>query len=174
MDEVKTIQVECMLAGWSETHTGGVKITFWLQDDEDLEPFRLLTVKKGKTAGQRFYAALALIEDDETMATTTKHHASSDAHLMVTSDMFLAYVRANVPSRLPWDKERAKRWAKNQISIDSLSELDQDPLKLKRFRDIVQRPYADWQEQHGGFNSRDDGTALSDHAPGEGDDPAAD
>jgi hypothetical protein len=56
---------EIQLAGWSESHTGGCKVTFWLQSTEDLEPFRALTVRKGNTAGHRFMAALVEIGDDE-------------------------------------------------------------------------------------------------------------
>jgi hypothetical protein len=56
---------EMQLAGWSESHNGGCKVTFWLQSPEDLEAFRALTVRKGNTAGHRFMAALVEIGDDE-------------------------------------------------------------------------------------------------------------
>jgi hypothetical protein len=49
---------ELMLAGWSETHTGGAKVTFWLPDASDLESFRSMTVRKGNASGQRFMAVL--------------------------------------------------------------------------------------------------------------------
>lgn len=54
-----------MLAGWSETHNGGAKLTFWLPDASELDAFRTLTVRKGHTAGQRFMAVLVQIGDDE-------------------------------------------------------------------------------------------------------------
>ena len=56
---------EMQLAGWSESHNGGCKVTFWLSSPEDLEAFRALTVRKGNTAGHRFMAALVEIGDDE-------------------------------------------------------------------------------------------------------------
>lgn len=62
---IPTINLELMLAGWQESHSGGAKLTFWLPDGADLEPFKLMTSKKGGTAGQRFMAAMALIGDDE-------------------------------------------------------------------------------------------------------------
>lgn len=60
-----TYQGEVQLAGWSETHTGGCKVTLWLPSSEDLEPFKSLTARKGNTAGHRFMAAFVEIGDDE-------------------------------------------------------------------------------------------------------------
>lgn len=60
-----TYQGEVQLAGWSETHTGGCKVTIWLPLPEDLEPFKGLTARKGNTAGHRFMAAFVEIGDDE-------------------------------------------------------------------------------------------------------------
>lgn len=62
---IPTINLEVMLAGWTESHSGGAKLTFWLPDGADLEPFKAMTAKKGGTAGQRFMAVLAAIGDDE-------------------------------------------------------------------------------------------------------------
>lgn len=56
---------EVMLAGWQESHTSGVKVTFWLPDPEDLDAFRGMTVKKGNIAGQRLMAVLVEIPDGE-------------------------------------------------------------------------------------------------------------
>lgn len=62
---VPTFAGEMQLAGWSESHTSGCKVTFWLQSPDDLEAFRALTVRKGNTAGHRFMAALVEIGDNE-------------------------------------------------------------------------------------------------------------
>lgn len=62
---IPTFSGEMQLAGWSESHTGGCKVTFWLQSPDDLAAFRALTVRKGNTAGHRFMAALVEIGDDE-------------------------------------------------------------------------------------------------------------
>jgi hypothetical protein len=58
-------KAEVMLAGWSESHDSGAKVTFWLPDASDLDVFRTMTVRKGRTAGQRFMCVLALIGEDE-------------------------------------------------------------------------------------------------------------
>lgn len=66
MAEIKpSFTGEMQLAGWSESHTGGCKVTFWLPSPDDLAAFRALTVRKGNTAGHRFMAALVEIGDDE-------------------------------------------------------------------------------------------------------------
>ena len=62
---IPTFHGEMQLAGWSETHTGGCKVTFWLPDPADLEAFRTLTVRKGNQAGHRFMVAMVEIGDDE-------------------------------------------------------------------------------------------------------------
>ncbi len=54
-----------MLAGWTETHNSGAKVSFWLPNSEDLEPFKGLTAKKGNQAGQRFMAVLVEIGPGE-------------------------------------------------------------------------------------------------------------
>ena len=58
-------QGEVMLAGWSQTHNGGAKVTFWLSDEHDLAAFKAMTVAKGKTAGQRLAIVAVEIGDDE-------------------------------------------------------------------------------------------------------------
>lgn len=56
---------EVQLAGWSESHNSGSKISFWLPETKDLDPFRTATIRKGNKAGQRFACVLVEIGDDE-------------------------------------------------------------------------------------------------------------
>jgi hypothetical protein len=60
-----TFSGEFQLAGWSESHNGGCKVTFWLADSSDLDAFRAMTVRKGQQAGHRLAAVLVEIGDDE-------------------------------------------------------------------------------------------------------------
>jgi hypothetical protein len=60
-----TFSGEMQLAAWSESHTGGCKVTFWLPTPQDLDAFRALTVRKGNHAGHRFMAVLVEVGDDE-------------------------------------------------------------------------------------------------------------
>jgi hypothetical protein len=161
MEEVKTIQIEVMLAGWSDSHAGGAKITFWLPDDSDLEPFRMLTVKKGAVAGHRFMMVLAEIADDET---PVKQHPSSSAHLLLTGPDFLNYARAMAPGKRDhWDSARARAWAKYVIQVESLAEIDTDPAARLRFERLIRIPFAE-------FN----GTRERGHGDGDIDGPQLD
>lgn len=66
MSDVKpAFRGEMMLAGWSESHNGGAKVTFWLSDPSELDAFRAMTCRKGNTAGQRFAVMMVEIGDDE-------------------------------------------------------------------------------------------------------------
>ncbi len=56
---------EVMLAGYSESHTSGPKVTFWLFDPHQLDIFRGFTIRKGNVAGQRFRLTLVEIPDGE-------------------------------------------------------------------------------------------------------------
>jgi len=59
------INIEVMLLGWSESHNGGAKVVLQLASPDDLEPFKRMTVAKGKVAGQRLALAIVEIGDDE-------------------------------------------------------------------------------------------------------------
>lgn len=155
MADVKTIQLEVMFAGWQDHHAQGPRIVFWLPDDADLEQFRALTVKKGRTAGHRFMMVLAEIGDDEKPVPEDpmkKRHLSSEAHLLVTGTMFKRYVISLRPDATDWDTEKVRRWVKHKIEVESLSELDSDPAAAKRYDAIIRRPFAEWAE----YGERDD------------------
>jgi len=145
---------EVMLAGWGDSHNGGAKVTFWLSDDQDLGSFRRMTVKKGKVAGQRLMCVLVEIDEQEQPVVQTRAF-SSEAHLMVTGPYYQAFCRATVKGAASWDPARCKRYAKWLIEVESLSELDSNPAKAKLFRDVIQRPLAEWSETHG--ERHDDG-----------------
>lgn len=56
---------EAQVAGWSDSHTGGPKVTFWLPSSEELDKFRALTARKGNTAGHRVMLAVVEIGEQE-------------------------------------------------------------------------------------------------------------
>lgn len=141
---------EVMLAGWQETHNGGAKVTFWLPSSEELEPFRMATVRKGKTAGQRYMCVLVEVDTDEKPVA----HPSNSAHLMIMTEAFLAYAKESGPNREHWDGQRARAWAKYLIGVKSLAEIDSDPQALARYHEMVRRPFAQWN----GVDDGDDDT----------------
>lgn len=144
-EEVCAFKDEVMLAGWQETHSGGAKVTFWLASSEALEPFRLATVRKGKVAGQRYMCVLVEIDTDERPV----RHISNDAHLMITGEQFVGYATAVGPKSIGNNVERIRDWAKWQMGVKSLSELDTDPAAVARFHELVRKPFLRWSEQEG-------------------------
>lgn len=62
---MKSIQFEAMLLRWSETSNGGATIVLQLTDPDELEPFKLMTLAKGKIAGQRLQIVAVEIDDQE-------------------------------------------------------------------------------------------------------------
>lgn len=56
---------EMQLAGWSETHNGGCKVTFWVPNAEAMEPFKHMTIRNASTAGQRVYAVFVQLGPNE-------------------------------------------------------------------------------------------------------------
>ncbi len=51
----EAIEVDAMLLAWTgETHKNGPRLTLELIDEKQIEPFKMKTLKKGKTAGQMF------------------------------------------------------------------------------------------------------------------------
>lgn len=71
-ENIVAFKGEVMLAGWSESHNGGSKVTFFLSDPDALAPFREMTVAKGKQSGQRLMCVLVEIGDDEKPVERTK------------------------------------------------------------------------------------------------------
>lgn len=64
-EKMVAFQAEVMLAGWTENHTAGAKVTFYLGDTSELEFFRALKVKSRGSSGQRFMMVLVEIGDDD-------------------------------------------------------------------------------------------------------------
>ena len=161
-------QGEVMLAGWNESHTQGVRVTFWLQDPAALDPFRNATVRKGKTAGQRYMAVLVEVDDDE----KPMRHPSNDAHLLLTGEDFLAYAKAKETApgkREHWTSETARTWAKQVMGVQSLAEIDSDPAALVRYEQLVRRPFAEWNgtrepDDYGDDDDRD-GDGMDESEP---------
>lgn len=74
-----TFHGEMQLAGWSESHTSGAKLTFWLPETSDLEVFRGMTARKGHRAGQRFAVVLVEIGEDERPVEPVAQEAPAEA-----------------------------------------------------------------------------------------------
>ena len=163
---VRAKTAELMLAGWSETHNGGCKVSFFITA-EDLEFFRMMTVAKGKTAGQRIMAAMVEIGDDE---------QPKDVTLQVSGPVPNPEPKAPSKSKFPdglkglsvrWClDEHCQRWMHEQFDaeiseagakvavleicgIQSRNELDTNAAAQEEFNTYIREPYAAQRRKDG-------------------------
>lgn len=156
MSEIRpTFTGEMQLAGWSETHNGGCKVTFWLPDAADLDAFRALTVRKGNTAGHRFMAALVEVGDDEqpVQQPTTKDTAPAGGALAKLAGMwcsdpdFWRFLSDRTPSITPViGPETAAQVIRDVCQIESRAELDHKPGSAEMFHAEIRIPFMRWKQ----------------------------
>jgi hypothetical protein len=150
MTPATAFQGELMLAGWSETHTGGAKVTFWLPDAESLDTFRTMTVRKGNTAGQRFMAVLVELNDDDTPKPQEADKPkggtlAQSAGVLCDTDLFQTYVVSKTDpeaglSRSQW----AADYIRSFCRVNSRADLDHSPTAKQLFAQLM-ADYRDWQ-----------------------------
>lgn len=147
-----TFKGEVMLAGWSETHSGGAKVAFWLADPSDLDAFRGLTATKGGHSGQRFAMVLVEIGDDEApvAAKIPKAHKeqrlSNFAYSIAGNPKFQDYLADvettewNAVSKKLGDGATAKEIAVETVrcltGVDSCSEFDKGGVAAAKLNEL--------------------------------------
>lgn len=140
-----TFQGEVQLAGWSETHTGGCKVTFWLSDTSDLDVFRTLTVRKGNTSGHRLACVLVEIGDDEQPVDPAEMKGGPLAKLagMWCRDRYF----------IEWLKSAGvdypDEWIKDVCAIKRKRELDHNPGAAEAFHRLIREPFSAWLKSNG-------------------------
>lgn len=148
---VPTFHGELQLAGWSESHNGGCKVTFWLQSSEDLDAFRALTVRKGNTAGQRFMAALVEVGDDEQPIqpnaamgnNTAKGGALARLAAQLGADPeFRRFIEAR-------DEQHAAELIRKLCRVESRAELDNSAEAAAEFHRAIRGPWIKYRERRG-------------------------
>lgn len=164
-----TFSGEIQLAGWSDTHNGGAKITFWLPDAESLEVFKGLTAKKGNTAGHRFMAALVEIGDDELPVELMEPGSSEFNKIVKPKGGALAKLAGqwcNLQSFFDWiqpvydnflgdigpeiydtKQEYCRHCLLVMCDIDSRAELDHDPIAAEKFHRLIRLPYSEYLKE---------------------------
>lgn len=138
-----TFSGEAMLAGWSESHNGGAKITFWLSDPSDLDAFRGMTIAKGKTAGQRLAMVLVEIAEDETV----KESAPAIEKPKGGELAKLAGILCSDPKFCEWldvpDEEGAAAAIRATCGVASRADLDHNPKAAALFHERIRKPWAE-------------------------------
>lgn len=144
-----TFNQEVMLAGWSETHNGGAKVTFWLADSASLESFKAMTVAKGKTAGQRLAMCLVEIGDDEQPKEPIEPEEQKGGllsqWLALRCKEFNFWVFIQTKSSSPnliVSYSSCDYEVKLFLGIKSKKELDNDKEAENRFHEMIRIPYA--------------------------------
>lgn len=148
---VRTIQAELMLLSWAETSNGGAKVVFQLADTADLEPFKSLTLAKGKQAGQRFMAVLALVEDDAPEPDPVKRTIGPRCQLAVRwceMPEFWWWLNRVYPDTSGnyggGDKFTAPKIMRALLEVKSRAEIDGNPALEARFDTLFRDPFSDY------------------------------
>lgn len=163
---------EIQLAGWSESHNSGSKISFWLPETKDLDPFRTATIRKGNKAGQRFACVLVEIGDDEQiiqpfngvrktddLPPQNDEKADNSAALVARAKggelAKWAGILSNDPVFWEWANETdeclplynqadAAAYIRDACNVTSRAELDHSPEAAKIFRNMMGE-FDDWK-----------------------------
>jgi hypothetical protein len=149
---------EVQLAGWSESHSGGAKVTFFLSSPEELNAFRDLTVAKGKQAGHRMMMVCVEIGDDEKPVSQADKRGGSItklAAMFCQQERFWQWARLSRP--IDWSRAEAltmssspvevsAEWVRLACGVASRSDLDHNPAAAKLFHEQVRKPYAAYLE----------------------------
>jgi hypothetical protein len=142
---------EMMLADWQEKPGSGMTVKFWLDDEATLHPYAGCTRKSLKMAGEMFALCLVELTDDDQPELQQRKPGekaprhSSDAHLMITNERFLQYMRESRPNvNVTWTGDTAKTYVKQLLGIESLAVLDHNAEKRKLLLNQVTIPYRNW------------------------------
>jgi hypothetical protein len=141
-----TFSGEMQLAGWSENHTGGCKVTFWLQSPEDLAAFRALTVRKGNVAGHRFMAALVEIGDDEQPVQQPKPQLGQYCSMAVSwcaRPDFWEFLQSQYAREVSTPYGAASA-VKQLTCVASRKEFDENEKAKAAFVKYIKAPYQKW------------------------------
>jgi len=156
------INIEVMLLAWAETHNGGAKIVLQLADPADLEPFKAMTVKHGKVAGQRLACAFVQIGDDE--KPVAAEHAKGGALAQLAGrwcqdERFHEWLQLEFPTvwadadkaypLKPGPETLAARVVRDICCVASRAELDHNPAAAFEFHTRIREPFAQWLVTHG-------------------------
>lgn len=163
---------DAMLKAWGDNSSVGQNFNLWLDDEADRHPFAGYERRKQGAPGELFYVVLVELQDDDTAVDQEKRanaegkpappaHGSAKgrarsgprkpsaaAHLIVTSAMFVRYLSETRPGLVQkWTPELARKYVKQKLGLESLSQLDRETPAAQRFEDEIRRPYNRWNNQ---------------------------
>lgn len=151
-EDIVAFKGELWLLRWNESHNNGATVTFQLADNDDLEAFKRLTVRKGKKAGQRLMAALVEIGDDEQPVKQEKPKGgplSKSAAQMCESTVFQEFLLRKYnelwsDSTCLSDEAETIVVLRKICNVKSRAELDHSEPAAKRFHELM-REFNAWK-----------------------------
>lgn len=162
---------ESQFAGWSDSHTGGPKITFWLPSAEHLDKFRALTARKGGTAGHRVMLAVVEIGEQEEpvpppaptkfsdglVEGSRKHGILSEPKPKIGPYCIEAIDLCRMPLFWQWasleagfdvnSEEQAKAFIVSVLGISSRKEIDGNAEIEQAFTENIRVAFMHWQRE---------------------------
>jgi hypothetical protein len=148
---------EVQLAGWSESHNGGCKVTFWLADSSDLDAFRAMTVRKGNQSGQRLACVLVEIDEDEQPVqpnTATVNPMAKGGALarlaaqLCADEQFWQFIDETYQEKVI-HPDQCALWMRCQCEIRSRAELDSNEEAAEYFHTYIRKPWVQWRKDRG-------------------------
>jgi hypothetical protein len=119
-----------MLLSWNESSTRGRTITLLLPEDEESHPFRDLTTKSGKRAGQRFMVVFVQLNDQDE---PQMPRLSQVAGALCRSPDFWSWINDSSWEAIS-SEEDAKQYIYRACNVTSRSHLDTDERAAHLFR----------------------------------------
>lgn len=142
--------LEAMLLRWSETSNGGATIVLQLCDVADLEAFKMMTLAKGKIAGQRLSIVYVEIGDDEKPKPLPEKGGplSILAARWCQDPEFQLWLAKDfiVDEELPIE-EAAAVIVRDICNVKSRRELDHNDAAAHNFHEYFRRPFIAYQEK---------------------------
>lgn len=126
---------EAQLLSWSNSASSGPKLVLALPDEDALDKFKRMTLKKGKRAGQRLMLAVVEVGDDEQPVDQEPAgpKRSQIAYLLCEDGDFQRWANANQWEVSVHDHDSARAYVCIRCGVDSRSELDRDLTAAAKF-----------------------------------------
>jgi len=148
---IPTINFEAMLLRWSETSNGGSTIVLQLVDDSDLAPFKGMTLKKGKIAGQRLQCVLVEVDDQEQPIAPPAPGKGGQLSILAArwcrdlefQSWAMQMGAETWETKADEPEDRVKEWLRALCGVSSRRELDHDNGAAHKFDAYIRKPYMD-------------------------------
>lgn len=161
-------QGELQLLRWSESSANGATVSFWVHP-EDLESFKHLKARAGKTAGQRIATVMMEIGADEAVVQQPEPaptpaprprptHIGSLALIAVQwckSEVFQKWIEHEWATAAPVDEAEAKKTILHLCGLTakhgtgaSRKHLDADPEAAALFHQRIRIPFSTYLREH--------------------------